>query len=85
VIGLSWAMFVAGVPAILVSQWKVGSAGTRDLMLNFHRQLQAPATAARARATRADALRQAARKLMKNPLTSHPFYWAGFVLVGDCR
>ena len=26
-------------------------------------------------------LRQAARKLMKNPLTSHPFYWAGFVLV----
>jgi CHAT domain-containing protein len=85
VIGLSWAMFVAGVPAILVSQWKVGSVGTRDLMLNFHRQLQAPATAARAGATRADALRQAARKLMKNPLTSHPFYWAGFVLVGDCR
>jgi CHAT domain-containing protein len=30
-------------------------------------------------------LRQAARKLMKNPLTSHPFYWAGFVLVGDYR
>jgi CHAT domain-containing protein/Tfp pilus assembly protein PilF len=85
VIGLSWAMFVAGVPAILVSQWKVGSAGTRDLMLNFHRQLQAPATAARAGATRAEALRQAARKLMKNPLTSHPFYWAGFVLVGDGR
>jgi CHAT domain-containing protein len=85
VIGLSWAMFVAGVPAILVSQWKVGSAGTRDLMLNFHRQLQAPSTAARAGARRAEALRQAARKLMKNPLTSHPFYWAGFVLVGDCR
>jgi CHAT domain-containing protein len=69
----------------MVSQWKVGSVGTRDLMLNFHRQLQAPATAARAGVARADALRQAARKLMKNPLTSHPFYWAGFVLVGDCR
>jgi CHAT domain-containing protein/Tfp pilus assembly protein PilF len=85
VIGLSWAMFVAGVPATLVSQWKVGSAGTRDLMLNFHQQLQEPTTAARAGAARAEALRQAARKLMKNPLTSHPFYWAGFVLVGDCR
>jgi CHAT domain-containing protein len=30
-IGLSWAMFIAGVPSIVVSQWKVESAGTRDL------------------------------------------------------
>jgi len=22
-------------------------------------------------------------KVMKKPETSHPFYWAGFVLVGD--
>ena len=85
VIGLSWAMFVAGVPATLVSQWKVVSAGTRDLMLNFHRQLKTPSTVARATAMRAEALRQAARKLMKNPRTRHPFYWAGFVLVGDGR
>jgi CHAT domain-containing protein len=83
VIGLSWAMFVAGAPATLVSQWKVVSAGTRDLMLNFHRQLKKPSTAALA--TRAEALRRAARKLMKNPRTRHPFYWAGFVLVGDGR
>jgi CHAT domain-containing protein/Tfp pilus assembly protein PilF len=84
-IGLSWAMFVAGVPATLVSQWKVESAVTRDLMLNFHRRLKAPSAAARATATRAEALRQAAMKLMKDPLTRHPFYWAGFVLVGDSR
>jgi hypothetical protein len=32
-----------------------------------------------------DRKRQAALKLMKNPETSHPFYWAGFVLVGDGR
>jgi tetratricopeptide (TPR) repeat protein len=31
------------------------------------------------------ALSLAALKLMKNPETSHPFYWAGFVLVGDGR
>jgi CHAT domain-containing protein len=35
--------------------------------------------------TKAEALRQAALKVMKNPGTSHPFYWAGFVLVGDGR
>jgi len=25
----------------------------------------------------------AALKLMKNPVASHPFYWAGFALVSD--
>ncbi|MDX2034237.1 MAG: CHAT domain-containing protein [Blastocatellia bacterium] len=81
VIGLSWAMFVAGVPATVVSQWKVESAATHDLMLDFHRRLQAPP--AKPQATKAEALRQAALAVMKRPATSHPFYWAGFVLVGD--
>ena len=79
-IGLSWAMFIAGVPSIVVSQWKVESAGTRDLMVNFHRGLISPSES-----TKTEALRQAALKLMKNPQTSHPFYWAGFVLVGNGR
>jgi CHAT domain-containing protein/tetratricopeptide (TPR) repeat protein len=81
VIGLTWALFVAGVPSTVVSQWKVESASTRDLMLGFHRQLRAPASA-KAKMTKAEALRRAALKVMKNPETSHPFYWAGFVLVG---
>jgi CHAT domain-containing protein len=83
VIGFSWAMFIAGVPSIVVSQWKVESASTRDLMVNFHRGLISPAGSKQAKLTKADALRQAALKLMRNPATSHPFYWAGFVLVGD--
>ena len=78
-IGFSWAMFIAGVPSIVVSQWKVESAGTRDLMVNFHRSLLSNKTTP----DKAEALRQAALKLMRNPETSHPFYWAGFVLVGD--
>jgi CHAT domain-containing protein len=78
-IGFSWAMFIAGVPSIVVSQWKVESAGTRDLMVNFHRGLLSP------HATKTEGLRQAASKLLKNPETSHPFYWGGFVLVGDGR
>jgi CHAT domain-containing protein len=85
VIGLTWALFVAGVPSTVVSQWKVESASTRDLMLSFHRHLRAPRAAARAQVTKAEALRQAALQVMKNPATSHPFYWAGFVLVGDGR
>ena len=80
-IGFSWAMFIAGVPSIVVSQWKVESAGTRDLMVDFHRGL----LATKSKPTKSEALRQAALKLLKNPETSHPFYWAGFVLVGDGR
>ena len=34
-IGLTWALFVAGVPATVVSQWKVESASTRDLMVRL--------------------------------------------------
>jgi CHAT domain-containing protein len=83
VIGLTWALFVAGTPTSVVSQWEVESASTRDLMLNFHRQLQAPRAAGKL--TKAECLRRAALKLMKNPETNHPFYWAGFVLVGDGR
>ncbi|HEX5604390.1 MAG TPA: CHAT domain-containing protein, partial [Pyrinomonadaceae bacterium] len=78
-VGFSWAMFMAGVPSIVVSQWKVESAGTRDLMVNFHRGLMT------SRFTKAEALRQASLKLMKNPETTHPFYWGGFVIVGDGR
>jgi len=83
VIGLTWALFVAGTPATVVSQWEVESTSARDLMLNFHRQLRAPRAAGKL--TKAESLRRAALKLMKNPGTNHPFYWAGFVLVGDGR
>ncbi|HJQ67833.1 MAG TPA: CHAT domain-containing protein [Blastocatellia bacterium] len=84
-IGLSWAMFIAGVPSTVVSQWKVEAAGTRDLMVNFHRGLISQAAAGKPKPAKSEALRQAALKLLKNPETRHPFYWAGFVLVGDGR
>src|SRR5260370_33940155 len=37
IIGLTWAFFVAGVPTTVVSQWKVESTSTSQLMLAFHR------------------------------------------------
>jgi CHAT domain-containing protein len=54
-------------------------------MVNFHRALISQPGAGKTRPTKTEALRQAALKLMKNPETSHPFYWAGFVLVGDAK
>lgn len=76
VIGLSWALFVAGAPTVVVSQWKVDAAATTPLMIEFHRHLRQ-----RSPGTKAAALRQAALKLLRGAYR-HPFYWAGFVAVG---
>jgi CHAT domain-containing protein len=74
-IGMSWAFFVAGCPATVASQWKVEAASTTRLMLAFHRELQAKHTAA-------EALRLAALAQLRRH-ERHPFYWAGFVAMGD--
>ncbi|MBD0373609.1 MAG: CHAT domain-containing protein [Pyrinomonadaceae bacterium] len=82
-IGMSWAFFVAGAPTTVDSQWKVDSASTTLLMANFHRLLAAQSASGTVRAGKAEALREAALKVLANPQYRHPFYWAGFVLVGD--
>lgn len=78
VIGMSWALFVAGVPTTVASQWKVDSASTTSLMIDFHRRLTT-----RSKVTKAEALRQAELGLLRSARYRHPFYWAGFVMIGD--
>jgi CHAT domain-containing protein len=85
VIGLSWAFFVAGCPTTLVSQWEVEAASTTDLMVEFHRHLRAEERGRGRAPGTSEALRQAALKLQRGGKYRHPFYWAGFVLVGDGR
>ncbi|HEV2798872.1 MAG TPA: CHAT domain-containing protein [Pyrinomonadaceae bacterium] len=82
-IGMSWALFVAGCPAVVVSQWKVDSARTTDLMLEFHRNLLRRKGSAPSM-TKAEALREASLKLLHSQY-NHPAYWAGFVLIGNER
>jgi CHAT domain-containing protein len=87
VVGMSWALFVAGVPTTVVSQWKVNSASTTALMLEFHRQLRAGGQNANSPRqtplTKAEALRRASLKLLRSDAYRHPFYWAAFTVVGD--
>jgi CHAT domain-containing protein len=78
VVGLAWAMMVAGAPSVVVSQWKVDSDSTTQLMLAFHRELRA-----KAGQSKGGALRSAALGLMKRPEYRHPYYWAGFHLLGN--
>jgi CHAT domain-containing protein/Tfp pilus assembly protein PilF len=83
VVGMSWALFVAGVPTTVASQWKVDSASTTNLMIAFHRRLTKNNRGTKAKETKAESLRQAALVLLRSDRYRHPFYWAGFVMVGD--
>jgi CHAT domain-containing protein len=75
VVGLSWAFFLAGSRTLVVSQWQVHSASTADLMVRFFAQRQR-------QDRNAQALRQAALKLMQQPRYQHPYYWASFITMG---
>jgi CHAT domain-containing protein len=79
-IGMSWAFFVAGVPTMVVSQWKVNSGSTAKLMIDFHKRLRDESSAQSQ--TTAMALQQAALSVMKDPRYRHPYFWAGFVVMG---
>ena len=81
VVGLSWALMVAGSPAAVVSQWPVDSDSTTRLMLEFHRRLRP--VDGQPLGARAAALRQASLRLLADPAYRHPYYWAAFSLIGD--
>lgn len=82
VIGMSWALLVAGCPTAVVSQWKVPSAETAKLMIDFHRRLSR-VPPARRRAAAARVLREAQLDLLHASEYAQPYDWSGFVVVGN--
>ena len=81
VMGTSWAFFVVGTRSMLVSQWKVNSASTSQLMTNFYQALESKQNEQSGKKARS--LQEATLRLMKDDRYRHPSYWAGFVLVGS--
>jgi CHAT domain-containing protein len=82
-IGLAHAFLQAGARALLVSLWKVEDRSTSLLMERFYgNRLERGQT-------KVEALREAKRWLREWEDTdgsrpyAHPFYWAGFVLIGE--
>ncbi len=75
-IGFSWAFFVAGSSTTVVSQWKVQSHSTTELMLAFHKNIKSGGT-------KAEAMQKAALNMLETQEFRHPFYWAAFIVVGN--
>lgn len=78
VAGLAWGLQRAGARALLVTLWNVSDATSPQFMLAFYQAL-------RSGQSKAAALRAARRALLHgaNPALRHPYYWAGYALVGD--
>ena len=78
VIGLTSALEVAGLPTVVATLWPVSDRVTWTLTRSFYSALAGGCTAG-------DALRLAQNMVRADPRTSHPFYWAGFVLIGEAE
>jgi CHAT domain-containing protein len=76
--GLAAQFRRAGVETLLASLWKVDDQATGRLMDRFYAELAAGADLA-------TALRRAQASVRETPGWEHPWFWAGFVLVGDWR
>lgn len=81
VVGMAWSFFAAGARSVVATQWKVASKPTADLMIAFHHALRAHQHDRAMKKPRA--LRDAQLRLIRAAETRHPFYWSGFVLLGD--
>jgi CHAT domain-containing protein len=79
-LGLSWALFVAGAKSSLLTQWEVLDSSTNEVMLSFYKHLKKNGSKGKAKA-----LQLAQLDLMEHEEFRHPYYWAPFTLVGDWR
>ena len=79
VMSMARAFHASGVPAVLMSLWKVPDRETKEVMVRFYKHL-------RLGKTKSQALRSAKLEFLETVEDAdlkHPYYWAGFVMNGD--
>ncbi|MGD1214014.1 MAG: CHAT domain-containing protein [Terriglobales bacterium] len=69
------ALLRAGVPHVVASRWAVDSAETRGFVEDFYHNALSGQTVS-------DAIRLTSQKMLLNPSTAHPYYWAAFAAYG---
>ncbi len=78
-VGLTQAFMYAGAKRLLVSLWRISDQATAELMGHFYREMLVEGCGP------AQALRRAQLALLREERWQAPYYWAGFVLLGDWR
>jgi CHAT domain-containing protein/tetratricopeptide (TPR) repeat protein len=69
------ALLRAGVPHVVASRWAVDSAETRGFVQDFYHNALSGQNVS-------DAIRHTSQKMLLNPRTAHPYYWAAFAAYG---
>jgi CHAT domain-containing protein/Flp pilus assembly protein TadD len=81
-VGFSWSWFVAGSRATLSSRWEVDSPASLTFLSGFYTAIK---PTKRLATSKARALHQSVLALKRSRDYQHPYYWAGFAMVGDAR
>jgi len=75
--GLTRAFIFAGTPSILGTFWSVNDESTQAAMGHFYANLQ--------KMDKFQAMQQAQLSMIHDPRFEHPYYWAGFQIIGDYK
>lgn len=80
IISLAWGASYAGAKSVLTSLWQVNDLSTSKIIQDFYARLVQGTD-------KDEALRQAKISYLESGdhLTAHPFYWGGFILIGDYK
>ncbi len=75
-VGLTRALLYAGADTVVASLWNVNDEATARFMEAFYRFLKDGHA-------KAEALRRAKLVMIEDARLRHPYYWAGYVLIGE--
>ena len=74
-LSLARPFLIAGAEQVLASLWKIDDHRTAEFMQRFYQHLLSDGDSA------ARALSRAQNWMRRQPGTTHPYYWAGFILI----
>jgi CHAT domain-containing protein len=72
--GLNYAFLSAGATRVLSTLWSIDDETSKELMIAFYSRML------REGLDPVEALRRSQMKIMRNPSTAAPYYWAGFTI-----
>ena len=76
-LGLAGVAVRSGARSTLATLWTVSDESTATFMEQFYKEVFTP------NITKAEAVRRAQLHLLQQPESSHPYFWAPFILVGN--
>jgi CHAT domain-containing protein len=76
-LGLAGVAIRAGARSALGSLWRIQDEAAYEIAVGFYEGLE------RGDLSKAQALRQAQRRLLASPAFSHPYYWSGYLLISN--